>query len=231
LIRRIQAAGHEIQSHGLDHVELNQLTPERFRTDLVRGKAIIEDVTGEPVIGYRAPRFSITAATTWALDILAESGFRYDSSVFPMSLRGYGIRGWPAGPARVRTRRGLQLTEIPVTTVQWWGRPWPVGGGGYLRLMPNRLVRNGLCRVVAGGRPIVLYVHPHELDSVPLSELRLDVPLAQRIHQGLGRSSVAGKLKTLLEMFRFGPMGRLWSAINPSARIGASDRSTSNRCS
>jgi len=220
LIRQIRAAGHEVQSHGLDHIELNRLTPERFRSDLARAKAILEDVTGEPVTGYRAPRFSITAPTAWALDILAESGFRYDSSIFPMSVRGYGIRGWPAGPARIRTRRGSQLTEIPVSTAQWWGRRWPVGGGGYLRLLPNQLLRRGLGTVVACSRPIVLYVHPHELDSFPLSDSRLNIPLLQRIHQGLGRPSVAGKLATLLRTFRFGPMGRLLQTISPPASPG-----------
>jgi polysaccharide deacetylase family protein (PEP-CTERM system associated) len=229
LIRRIRAAGHEIQSHGLDHVELNRLTPERFRRDLARAKAMIEDVIGEPVTGYRAPRFSITAETVWALDILAESGFRYDSSVFPMRVRGYGIQGWPAGPARVRTRNGSQLTEVPVSTAQWWGRRWPVGGGGYLRLLPSRLVRQGLRSVVARGRPIVLYIHPYELDSTAISALRLNVPLMRRIHQGLGRRSVAGKLATLLQTFRFGPMGRLVPTIGPPSPADAPVDSTSNR--
>lgn len=230
LIRQIRAAGHEIQSHGLDHMELNRLNPERFRSDLTRAKAILEDITGEPVTGYRAPRFSITAPTAWALDILAESGFRYDSSIFAMRVRGYGVQRWPAGPARVRTRSGAQLTEIPVSTARWLGRRWPVGGGGYLRLFPRWLIGRGLNSVVASGWPIVLYVHPYELDSTAISELRLNVPLTRKIHQGLGRPSVAGKLATLLRTFRFGPMGRLVQTISVPAPAGPPVGGTPSRC-
>ena len=221
LVRRIHAAGHEVQSHGLDHVELNRLTPARFRDELARAKAMLEDVIGVPVTGYRAPRFSVTAATSWSLDILAESGFRYDSSVFPMRIRGYGIQGWPAAPARVRTRRGLELVEIPVSTARWLGRRWPVGGGGYLRLLPEWLVRKALLSVAAQGRPIVLYVHPYELDPIPIQTLRLNVPLSLRIHQGAGRGSVVGKLDRLLQAIPFGPMDRLLTRLG---RVGARSR-------
>lgn len=211
-VRSVHRAGHEVQIHGFDHTEIHRQTPQAFRQDVRRAKGLVEDAIGAAVTGYRAPRFSITAENLWALDVLAEEGFTYDSSIFAMRLRGYGISGWPAEPHRLRTAAGRELIEVPVATLPFAGRRWPIGGGGYFRLLPYGAIRLGIGRLQRLGIPAVVYFHPYEFDPAAWREVDLPVPLGMRLHQGLGRGGFEHKISQLLTDFRFGPIGDLWPA-------------------
>jgi polysaccharide deacetylase family protein (PEP-CTERM system associated) len=167
LVRAIAAAGHEIGSHGWSHQLIYRQTRRAFAEETRRSKAALEDVLGRPVYGYRAAEFSITAASRWALDVLAESGFTYDSSIFPIRGRRYGIPGTPLAPHRIATASG-DLLEVPLTAIERGSRRWPVGGGGYFRLMPYCLTRRAIEEVNASGRSAIVYFHPYEFSASPL---------------------------------------------------------------
>lgn len=214
VVKRLSECGHEIQTHGYDHTEISRQTPQQFRADVTRARAILEGLIGQRVRGYRAPRFSITTRTAWALDILAEEGFRYDSSIVPMRIRGYGINGWCPAPHRLRTRRGAELLELPIATVRAFGRPLPVGGGGYFRLLPYRLIRRALRMIERQGRPAVVYCHPYEFDPGALWDKQLRIPLRQQVHQGYGRRSFARKIDSMLRDFAFGTVRDLLREIS-----------------
>jgi polysaccharide deacetylase family protein (PEP-CTERM system associated) len=186
VVREIQAEGHEVASHGYGHVEIAQQSPDEFLSDIRRAKDILEQITGEKVAGYRAPDFSIVENTLWAFEALAEAGYDYDSSVVPVRLVRYGIPEWPILPAQVRLGDGRTVTEAPLATFRWLGRNWPVGGGGYHRLLPGFLSRY-LARQVMAAVPFVFYCHPYEFDVRELKEIPLSLPLHTRIHQGSGR--------------------------------------------
>jgi polysaccharide deacetylase family protein (PEP-CTERM system associated) len=186
VVREIQADGHEVASHGYGHVEIAQQSPDEFLSDIRRAKGILEDITGKKVKGYRAPDFSIIRNTLWAFEALAEAGYEYDSSVVPVRLVRYGIPEWPVLPAHVRLGDGRMITEVPLATFRWLGRNWPVGGGGYHRLLPGLLSRY-LARQVMDAAPFVFYCHPYEFDVLELNEIPLSLPLHIRAHQGVGR--------------------------------------------
>ncbi|MFQ5492125.1 MAG: polysaccharide deacetylase family protein [Phycisphaerae bacterium] len=222
-LRRVHEAGHEVQIHGFDHTEVHRLGREAFRQDLLRAKGAVEDAIGAAVCAYRAPRFSITAGNLWALDVLADEGFEYDSSIFPMALRGYGIPGWPARIHRLKTATGRELFEVPVATLSWLGRRWPIGGGGYFRILPDRIIRWGLARLERLDIPAVIYCHPHEFDPQAFDQLDFTVPMPTRLHQGLGRSGFERKMSNLLDEFRFGPIRNLLPARPVTAPMEARD--------
>ncbi len=164
LVRLIAGAGHEIASHGYSHRLIYEQSPAEFRDDVLRSKKLLEDLTGTPVLGYRAPSFSLTANSLWALDVLLESGFRYDSSVFPISDRLYGIPNARRFPFAIRAAGDRELLEFPMSTAHVAGRNWPLGGGGYLRIFPYGYMRWGIRRVNTEGQPALVYIHPWELD-------------------------------------------------------------------
>jgi polysaccharide deacetylase family protein (PEP-CTERM system associated) len=204
LVRRIADAGHEIASHGYRHRLIYEQTPAEFRDDLLRSKKILEDLTGRPVWGYRAPSFSLTAASLWALDVLLESGFRYDSSIFPVSDRLYGIPGARRFPFVIRHDGDRELVEFPMSTARAMNRNWPLGGGAYLRLFPYAYMRWGIRRVNAEGQPALVYVHPWELDP---GQPRI----AARGKRGISTHYInlrrtEGRLRALLRDFPFVPM-------------------------
>ena len=165
LIRDIQAAGHELGTHGQDHRRVTRMTPAEFREDVRRSKATIEEIAGVEVIGYRAPNYSIVRETFWAMDVLAEEGFRYDSSVFPIWHDHYGIPDFPRFPRPVRGTNGSALHEFPISTIRVAGVNLPFVGGGYLRHFPLSFIRLGM-RWLNGRerRPVLVYIHPWELD-------------------------------------------------------------------
>jgi len=162
LIRRIAEAGHEIASHGYGHDLIYNLSHDEFRADIVRSKSHLEDLTGQAVRGYRAPSFSIT---DWAIDILQELGFTYDSSAFPTVAHDrYGkLTGMDAGQPIVELHEGF--TEMCISCVKLGSRGIPWGGGGYFRLFPYRLFRRGVKNIRNSGRPYVFYIHPWEIDA------------------------------------------------------------------
>ncbi len=213
LVREIQQAGHEIQSHGYGHELVHTLTPETFRQDLDRSKKLLEDMTGQVVTGYRAPAFTITLRNLWALDVLVECGYEYDSSVFPLETGRYGIDGAPWFPHRLKTPAGYELLELPVASFTCCGRRLPVGGGGYFRLFPYLAIRRGIRQVNAAGYPATIYMHPYEYDPIEFKELGYPVPFRQRLHQGLGRCRFPLKVDKMLDDFPFGSMREVIDAL------------------
>ena len=201
LIRAIHAAGHEVASHGWEHRRLHQLTPEAFRQDLRKSKDALEQVAGTAVVGYRAPTFSITRQTAWAIDILSEEGFLYDSSIYPVRHDRYGVPAAPRLPFWVRGASGKML-EIPPATLRIFRTKFPAGGGGYFRLLPLSVVLRALEQVRRECRPAVamLYFHPWEFDQ---AQARL--PLGRlgrfRTYVGIGRSR--DRFGRLLERYDF----------------------------
>jgi len=201
LIREIRDAGHEVASHGYDHKRATTLTPEEFRQDVRSSKAILEDITGEPVIGYRAPSYSIVRENLWALDVLSEEGFTYDSSIFPIRHDRYGIPDSPRFPWHRRGAAGLSLHEFPISTVRILGMNLPFVGGGYLRQLPFPYIRWGMRRVNQMEKsPVVVYIHPWEIDpDQPRQAVRRSTAL--RHYRNLHKTE--RRLVWLLDNFRF----------------------------
>lgn len=164
LVCEVAELGHEIASHSMLHERVGDMGPERFRKDARTSKALLEDIVGEPVLGYRAPSFSLTEETEWMLEILVEEGYRYDSSLFPAHRPGGdGMPGGERRPHMIETASG-DLLELPLTTRSVAGVTLPAAGGAYLRHLPYGLVRGGLLETEEDGSPGVVYVHPWELD-------------------------------------------------------------------
>jgi polysaccharide deacetylase family protein (PEP-CTERM system associated) len=200
--RAIASAGHEVASHGYGHVEAFRLGREAFAEDLRRGAEALARATGVQPTGYRAPDFSVVGESLWVLDVLAEAGYAYDSSIFPIAKARYGIAGWPRHAARVKLESGRTITELPPATLEQFGRRVPVGGGGYARLLPGFVLTWALRKASRQlGQPPVFYCHPYELDPKEFRRLAFKVPLKVRLHQDLGRGRTAGKLRRLLRQF------------------------------
>lgn len=201
LVTDIHLHGHEVAIHGYDHRPITVLTPEEFREDIRRAKGIVEDIISEPILGYRAPTFSIVKDTRWALDVLVEEGITYSSSVFPIVHDRYGIPDAERYPYTEKIGE-QSLIEFPMSTVRLVGRTLPFVGGGYLRLLPMSYVRWGMRRVTDGeGQPVMLYVHPWEVDP---GHQVLDVGLLARLRHYHGLSRVEDRLRRLLRDYRFG---------------------------
>lgn len=164
LVRRIADAGHEIASHGLDHELVYNQSPEVFRKDVRESRRLLQDLSGQEVVGYRAPSYTIVERTTWALEVLLEEGYLYDSSVFPIPRRRYGMPGASRWPHRFALPQGRSLVEFPLPTVRLGRLNLPASGGAYLRLLPFRFQKWSLGRMIRDRRPFVLTVHPWELD-------------------------------------------------------------------
>jgi len=201
IVQKIAGEGHEIACHGHAHEPVSRQTPSEFRADIRRAKAVLEDIVGEPVVGYRAPNFSIGPAQAWAYDVLLEEGFRYDSSVYPILHDSYGDRTAPRFPYEVRRNGEGLLIQVPIGTARVLGMNLPLGGGGYFRLLPSALFRSGIRRVNTQERqPVVFYFHPWELDP---DQPRPAMPWRHRFRHyvGMGREEV--KLSGLLRDVRF----------------------------
>ncbi|MGD9597455.1 MAG: XrtA system polysaccharide deacetylase [Steroidobacteraceae bacterium] len=206
LVRDIHAAGHEVACHGLTHRTVYTQTPEVFRAETSEAKQRLEEATGAPVRGYRAATYSITNASLWALDILAELGFRYDSSIFPIHHDLYGIPGSPRFAYPVASGA---LLEVPITTVQYFGQRLPAGGGGYFRLLPYALFRAAVRRVNArDGQAAVFYCHPWEIDPGQPRVAGVSAKSRFRHYTNLGR--MEGRLQRLLRDFRWGRMDEVF---------------------
>jgi polysaccharide deacetylase family protein (PEP-CTERM system associated) len=212
LLRDIAADGHELGIHGYRHRQVFKLTPEAFRQDILDSRAAVEDVTGLPVEGHRAAAFSIMPDTRWALEVLAEAGIRYDSSIFPIAGRRYGWPGFPPDIHSVPLEGGRSIIEAPLSTIRVLGRRWPACGGGYLRHFPAFVSRWAMRRV-ARERPAIVYLHPYEIElGVPLADTGdLDPAAAARLRrrhwlQMRNRETVEAKLISLLRAFRFAPL-------------------------
>lgn len=206
LVRRIVADGHELASHGYDHTRVHQFTAEQFRADVTRTKAILEDLGGVAVRGYRAPSYSINGRNLWALDVLLETGHVYSSSIYPIHHDLYGMPEAPRFPFRFRPDG---ILEIPVTTVSIAGRNLPCGGGGYFRLLPYGAFRWALRRVNREDRQAGLfYFHPWEVD--PGQPRVSGAPLKSRFRHYLNLDAMHGRLERLLGDFRWGRMDEVF---------------------
>lgn len=211
LVREVAARGHEIGTHGHGHRRLHDIGRAAFVEDLARSLDAIERACGVRARGHRAPEFSVTARAPWAFDVLAEAGLTYDSSVFPIRHRRYGIPGAPIVPYRVEAH-GRQITEFPLATFSLGTTRIPAAGGGYLRLFPFRIIDGAVRQAESAGRPAILYVHPYEFDPEPLT---LDLPttaLRRRFALAVsnaGRHRSPARLLRLLQRYRFGPLGDL----------------------
>jgi polysaccharide deacetylase family protein (PEP-CTERM system associated) len=203
LVRRIAAMGHEIASHGYGHRLVYDQTRRAFRDDVRRAKALLESAGGRAVVGYRAPSYSITPRSLWALDILIEEGYQYDSSIFPIRHDRYGIPVSPRHPYALR-RRGGMLIEAPASTAMLGPLNLPVAGGGYFRILPYEWTRWGMTRVNRDeGRPVIFYLHPWEIDPKQ-PRLRAGVLSRFRHYRNLGQTEA--RLRRLLGDFEFAPM-------------------------
>ncbi len=220
LVRRIRQRGHEIACHGFGHQLVYRIGPEAFRLDIRNAKALLEDITGEAVCGYRAPSYSITARSLWALDILMEEGFSYDSSIFPIMHDIYGIPDAPRFPYVISRPSGT-IREFPISTVQVRGffrdLRLPVGGGGYLRLLPAVWFRQAFLRMNRGGHPGVLYFHPWEIDP---DQPRIKAGFRSRFRHYLNLDRMEGRIASLLSVLPFAPMGQVLAEIPDLPLVG-----------
>jgi polysaccharide deacetylase family protein (PEP-CTERM system associated) len=203
LVRSIVAGGHELASHGYGHLRASDQTPEQFAEDIGRAKNILEDIGGVAVVGYRAPSFSISDQNLWAFDVIAEAGYEYSSSVYPVQHDHYGMPNAPRFPYRLKNG----LLEIPVTTTRLFGRNLPAGGGGYFRLVPYALSRWVIRRVNAiDGKPAIFYTHPWEID--PEQPRVGAVGLKTRFRHYVNLHRTEGRIDRLLSDFRWDTVRR-----------------------
>jgi polysaccharide deacetylase family protein (PEP-CTERM system associated) len=215
LVRRIHAAGHELASHSYGHGLVYSTTPEAFRDDLRRAKAAIEDAAGVAVRGYRAPSYSITERSLWALDVLVSEGYAYDASIYPIRHDRYGIPSWPRHIHRVE-RSGGSIWELPGSTVRRAGVNFPIGGGGYFRLLPYWWTRGGIEILNrTEKRPAIFYLHPWEIDP---EQPRINAGYLSRLRHYRNLDQTESRLRQLLSEFRFGTVTEvLAAAASPAA--------------
>jgi polysaccharide deacetylase family protein (PEP-CTERM system associated) len=207
LVRTIQARGHEVASHGYAHRRIYTQTPEEFRRETRRAIRILEDASGQRVFGYRAASYSITEASFWALEILEEEGFAYDSSIFPIHHDRYGIPAYQRFCHILNAHGATKLIEFPISTLRLAGVNLPIAGGGYLRLFPYSFIRWGLRRINAKERqPVLVYLHPWEIDP---EQPRVQADALSRFRQYVNLEKVEGRLIRLLQDFRFGTMAEV----------------------
>jgi polysaccharide deacetylase family protein (PEP-CTERM system associated) len=217
LIRDIAKAGHELGCHSYAHRRVFLLRPEEFREDLRRARGLIEDAAGVRVLGYRAPTFSIMRRSLWALDILADEGFLYDSSIFPIRHDLYGYPEFPRFPQRMRLASGREIIEVPMSTIHFGGINWPLGGGGYLRLLPMSYTRWAIRRVHRRDhQSVILYFHPWELDP---GQPRLEGSWKSKLRHYTGLSKMEWRLEKLLGRGRYEPLKSLVTRLRDSAPV------------
>jgi polysaccharide deacetylase family protein (PEP-CTERM system associated) len=208
LVHRIAAQGHEIASHGYAHRLVYDQTPAAFRDDVRRAKRLLEDAGGVPVGGFRAPSYSVTPRSLWALDVLIEEGYTYDASIFPIVHDRYGIPVSARHPYQLRRERGT-LVEIPGSTVRVGPANLPIAGGGYFRILPYAWTRWGIARLNrVEGKPAVFYLHPWEIDP---NQPRLPAGLLGRFRHYRNLDKTETRLRALLHDFRFGSIRELMS--------------------
>jgi len=202
LVRRIVDGGHELASHGWSHAPLTSLTEPAALDEMVRSKALLEDLGGVEILGFRAPSFSVTKSTRWALDALLEAGYRYDSSVFPVRHPDYGVPDSEEGIHELAAPSGRTIVEFPMTVARFLGCAVPVAGGGYFRLLPYGVTRWGLRQVNRRGQPGVFYLHPWEVDP-DQPDLRDRASRLGAFRHYAGLKKTEPRLRRLLAQFQF----------------------------
>jgi len=197
LVREIDEAGHEIACHGYSHTLLTRMTADSFRSDLERALDVTSPLVGAPIIGYRAPTFTINRATMWAIDVLKDHGMVYDSSVYPIGC--HPDYGMPDAPLSIY-RHENSLIEVPLSCIEILGQCIPCGGGGYFRLFPYPVFKRMLKACNSAGRPVVFYLHPWEIDP---DQPRVKIPPVKRFRHYLCLDKTLDRLQMLLKDFRF----------------------------
>ena len=215
LVRRLAAGGHEVASHGYHHELVHELTEGEFASDVRRSKDVLEEITGERVRGYRAPSFSLT---DWAIPLLEEEGFEYDSSFFPTTV----TRNRYGKPATLKGSEGLRLengglAEAPLSCLRVGGQALPWAGGGYFRLLPYRLFKSGVEKILDSGKPYIFYIHPWELDSGQPRVAGLG--RSQRIRHYLNLEKTESRWTALLTDFRWTTIGDLLRAEDAKRNV------------
>ena len=207
MLRRIAAEGHEIACHSYRHELVFRQNIDEFRADVRRAKAALEDISGSAVVGYRAPNYSIQSNQKWAYDILLEEGFRYDSSIYPIVHDRYGQAEAPRFPYEIRKSGSQVLIEFPIGTVRFCGMNFPIGGGGYFRLLPEIMTRYGIQRVnMKEQHPVMFYFHPWELDP---GQPRPVMPWHHQFRHYVGIEKQEAKLSSLLRHCQFGTVRKV----------------------
>ncbi len=217
LVKRIAASGHEVACHGYSHQRITGMSPRAFNRDVTRARKLLQDISGQPVDGYRAPSYTITAKTLWALDVLINAGFSYDSSIFPIQHDIYGMPGAKRFPHRIE-REGGSIMEFPPTTLSIGiaGKRvnLPVAGGGYLRLLPAKWISAAFRKLNGEGRPCMLYFHPWEIDP---DQPRIKAALKSRFRHYLNLETTEAKLRHLFTRHSFASMGSVLTGVRADA--------------
>jgi polysaccharide deacetylase family protein (PEP-CTERM system associated) len=204
LVRAIHEGGHEVACHGYGHQMITRQSRTQFAEDVRRAKKTLEDTAGVPVVGYRAPTFSVVRETLWCLEILVECGFQYDSSIFPIVHDRYGIPDAGRFPHRVIVAPGLEIAEFPLSTVSGLGWRFPVAGGGYFRLFPYRFTRWAIRHLnERETQPAIVYLHPWELDP---GQPRLPIGRMAQLRHSINSRATDRRLSRLVRDFRFAPV-------------------------
>ncbi len=213
VVKRIVASGHELASHGYAHMRATDQTPESFLADIRLAKAVLEDLGGVAVTGYRAPSFSIGKDNPWALDCIHEAGYRYSSSIYPVKHDHYGV---PDAP-RFTFESRAGLAEVPMTTVRMFNRNWPAGGGGFFRLLPYGVSSRLIRRVNdVDGQPAIFYMHPWEID--PEQPRVPGTSLKTRFRHYVNLHRTEARLARLLQDFKWGRMDEVFALNNEQWR-------------
>ena len=208
LVSEIHRRGHEVASHGYNHRLTYDLSLQEFREDVRRSKALLEDIVGESIVGYRATSCSIMKKSLWALDILIEEGFTYDSSIFPIHHDIYGYPEFSRFPVNIHREGVGDILEIPISTISIFGKNIPIAGGGYLRLFPIRFTEWGIHRLnEKEGKPVIVYIHPWELDP---KQPRLNGRRLSIFRHYINMETTSSKLRGLLSKFKFAPINQVF---------------------
>ncbi|MBL4711504.1 MAG: DUF3473 domain-containing protein, partial [Gammaproteobacteria bacterium] len=208
LILEIAQRGHEVACHGYSHQLVYNQTPKVFRAETIRAKSILEDIIQQPVLGYRAASYSITEKSQWALDILAESGFVYDSSIFPVRHDRYGMPDSPEHPYLLETPSGNSIIEFPLSTAKIVNYRLPIAGGGYFRLYPYWLSKMGLAQINKQQKPFIFYLHPWEVDP---EQPKIQASWFSRFRHYNNLDKCESRLRNLMTDFQF---TTTWDVLN-----------------
>ncbi|MDH5611250.1 MAG: DUF3473 domain-containing protein [Gammaproteobacteria bacterium] len=216
LVKEIANRGHEVACHGYSHQLVYNQSPEVFREETFRSKHLLEDIAQTPIRGYRAASYSITSRSLWALDILAEAGFDYDSSIFPVRHDRYGIPDAPEFPYRMKTQDGHLLVEFPLSTAKLFQYRLPVAGGGYFRLYPYAITKAGLSQINRRQQPFIFYLHPWEIDP---DQPRISAKWFSRFRHYNNLGKCEARLHHLLSDFKFGTSESVLTSLGLINRI------------
>ena len=206
LVKEITRRGHEIGSHGYSHQFVYRQSPNEFRQEMIRSLDILEKLSGQKILSYRAPFFSITQSSLWALEILADLGILFDSSIFPVINYRYGIPQAPRFPHWIVTKNGSKILEFPISTLRILGKNIPVAGGAYFRIFPYQFTKAGIRNLNRKNQPVIFYLHPWEIDP---EHPKIKLPRRISLTHYYNLSHTEAKFKNLLRDFRFIPLKKV----------------------